>query len=96
MKRYFSRTIFRTIGATKYLAVMIIASLITSISLPAIASPPNSKFSDVSSSHWASKQIKTLANWKVIDGEVSGKYKPDGNLRRSELAKLLSLSLIHI
>jgi exopolysaccharide biosynthesis protein len=79
------------IRAIKLITLTIITAIISSSTIaPAFAAPPNASFKDVANKHWASKQIKTLANWQVIDGQANGDYKPNNNLRRSELAKLLS------
>ena len=49
---------------------------------PALAYP------DVSSNHWAAKQIEILTEKGVIVGYPDGTFKPDDNVTRAEFASM--------
>ena len=49
-------------------------------------------FSDVKTTHKYYKSIAILANKKIISGS-EGKFRPDGELTRAQIAKILTLAL---
>ena len=55
-------------------------------------SPTNPNFSDVKTTHKYYKSIAILANKKIIKGK-DGKFHPDGELTRAQIAKILTLAL---
>ncbi len=62
--------------------VITIAILITS-SVPAFAF-----YSDMTSNHWAYKQIKQLSEQSVVIGYPNGTFHPDENVTRAEFASM--------
>ena len=52
----------------------------------------NPNFSDVKTTHEYYKSIAILANKKIISGS-DGKFRPDGELTRANIAKILTLAL---
>lgn len=48
-----------------------------------------SGFSDLSSNHWAYKNISTLAESGVINGYPDGTFKPENTITRGEFFKLI-------
>lgn len=55
---------------------------VTAFTIPAFAYP------DVSSNHWAAKQIQILTEQGVIVGYPDGTFKPDDNVTRAEFASM--------
>ncbi|MDR1101536.1 MAG: S-layer homology domain-containing protein [Clostridiales bacterium] len=49
-------------------------------------------FPDVNSDHWAYSDIMTLANSGVVNGYEDGEFRPEGNLTRAEMAKIVVLA----
>ena len=43
--------------------------------------------------HWAAKEIKYLAEKKIINGFPDGTFKPESNITRAEFAKLFCIAL---
>ena len=62
--------------------VIMVALLITS-SVPAFAF-----YSDMTSNHWAYKQIKQLSEQSVVIGYPDGTFNPDENVTRAEFASM--------
>ena len=50
-------------------------------------------FSDLETSHWAYKNIITLAEKGIINGYENGTYKPEKAVTRGEFLKLIMVSL---
>lgn len=50
-------------------------------------------YTDVSSSHWAYKQIITAQARGWIQGDGTGLFRPDGDIKRSEVVKITNLVL---
>jgi hypothetical protein len=48
--------------------------------------PSESRFSDVSSDHWALKYIEYLAGLAIVLGYDNGTYRPDAEIDRGQLA----------
>ncbi len=62
--------------------MIVIAVLVTS-SVPAFAF-----YSDMTSNHWAHKQIKQLSEQSVVVGYPDGSFKPDEDVTRAEFASM--------
>ena len=62
--------------------VIMVALLVTS-SVPAFAF-----YSDMTSNHWAYKQIKQLSEQSVVIGYPDGTFNPDENVTRAEFASM--------
>ena len=62
--------------------VIMVALLVTS-SVPAFAF-----YSDMTSNHWAYKQIKQLSEQSVVIGYPDGTFNPDENVTRAEFASI--------
>ena len=50
-------------------------------------------FPDVGSGHWAYPYVKELTEKRIIAGYEDGTFRPDGQVTRSEFAKIMALSL---
>ncbi|MHB8841406.1 MAG: S-layer homology domain-containing protein [Candidatus Aquicultor sp.] len=81
------------IFATLLLAALLITVIFGGL-MPADAASRKS-FPDVGKHYWAADYILSLANYGIINGNADGKFKPTDNLRRSELAKLLTTAFIY-
>lgn len=46
-------------------------------------------YSDLSTSHWAYKQIEALSNEDIVVGYPDGTFKPDANVTRAEFATMV-------
>ncbi len=49
-------------------------------------------FDDVENSHWAKDAVKSLKDKGIINGDGSGKFRPDDFLTREELVKMIVLA----
>jgi len=76
-----------------FLAALVITCIFGGL-MPADAASRKS-FPDVGKHYWAANSILSLANYGIISGNAEGKFKPTANLRRSELAKLLTTAFIY-
>ncbi|WP_127585833.1 S-layer homology domain-containing protein [Paenibacillus koleovorans] len=56
--------------------------------------PPagNQQFTDVGSSHWAYEAIINMAQRNILSGYPDGMFRPDRNVTRAELAKIMVLA----
>lgn len=81
--------IFATLLSAALLITVVFGGL-----MPAEAASRTS-FPDVGKHYWAADYILPLANFGIINGNVDGKFKPTDNLRRSELAKLLTTAFMY-
>ncbi|MDR0930985.1 MAG: S-layer homology domain-containing protein [Clostridiales bacterium] len=66
--------------------------LATIILLPANFTTVQAKinYPDVPNTHWASRSINILAYEGVLDGYPDGTFKPDNNVTRGEMAKIIT------
>ncbi|MBQ9267858.1 MAG: S-layer homology domain-containing protein [Clostridia bacterium] len=67
-----------------FIALLVLAVLCLS-SLTVFAAT----FSDVSSSHWASKSITRLSAEEIINGDGNGNYRPEDEVSRAEFVTML-------
>lgn len=49
----------------------------------------HSKFDDVKESHWYYEAVMNLANLKIVSGDGTGNFNPNGNITREQMIKLL-------
>ncbi len=54
------------------------------------ATPAAGKYSDVTASHWAYKYIGALTEAGYLKGDTDGRFRPEDNITRAELAALLN------
>lgn len=47
------------------------------------------RFKDVSTKHWAYKEIMTMSDWKYINGFPNGTFAPSAKLTRGQMATIL-------
>ncbi len=52
-------------------------------------SQPETRFADVSQSHWAYTAVSYLADNFILDGYLDGSFKPENNITRAEFAKII-------
>lgn len=75
----------------------LVAFLLTFVFIASLSAAPalacEESFSDVSSSHWAYREIHDLAERGVISGYPDSTFKPDKILSRAEFAKMMVLAL---
>lgn len=57
----------------------------------AFAEAATPKFSDLDESHWAYESIEELVNAGIISGYPDGTFKPEGNITRAELVKIVNM-----
>ena len=50
-----------------------------------------SKFSDLDQMHWAYENIEKLVKAGIISGYPDGTFKPEGNITRAELVKIVNM-----
>ncbi|WEG16712.1 S-layer homology domain-containing protein [Alkalihalophilus pseudofirmus] len=78
----------------KFLATSVAAAVVVTAAAPAaLAAPADAKFSDVSSSHWAIKDINYLVEKGAIQGYPDGTFKPGNSITRAEIAVVLAKTL---
>lgn len=53
------------------------------------------QFSDIPKTHWAYKQINTLAFLKVVNGYDDGTFKPNNPITRAEAVKIIASMFVH-
>lgn len=51
------------------------------------------RFSDVSSNHWAAKEISFVADKGIATGDDSGKFRPDDSLTRAQASVMMTHAL---
>ncbi len=56
--------------------------------MPSVPYVPNRVFSDING-HWASRYAEELSKRGIINGYTDGTFRPENNITRAELAKLL-------
>ena len=49
------------------------------------------KFSDLDELHWAYESVERLVNAGIISGYPDGTFKPEGNITRAELVKIVNM-----
>ena len=49
------------------------------------------KFSDLDELHWAYESVEKLVNAEIISGYPDGTFKPEGNITRAELVKIVNM-----
>lgn len=67
----------------------LISCLLATMLLCSVAFAAN--FTDLSDSHWAYQYVNELVNTGVINGYEDGTFRPEANVTRAELAKLVSV-----
>ncbi len=67
----------------------LISCLLAVMLLSSVAFAAN--FTDLSESHWAYQYVDELVSTGVINGYEDGTFRPDANVTRAELAKLVSV-----
>ncbi|TWT07047.1 hypothetical protein FQV26_04330 [Planococcus sp. CPCC 101016] len=64
--------------------------LATALKIP--ASNKKTEYSDLSSDHWASSDIAAVTSAGLFNGYADGTFKPNKNITRAEMAKVLALA----
>jgi hypothetical protein len=57
-----------------------------------ITTPQQPTFSDVPAGHWAYAYVETAAAHGIINGYADGTFRPDANVTRAQVAKMVSLA----
>ncbi len=75
----------------KFIVLMLVTCLM--FTLPAFAEENTEKvkFTDLNESHWAYAGIEKLVEAGIISGYPDGTFKPEGNITRAELVKIVNL-----
>lgn len=75
----------------KFIVFMLVTCLM--VTLPAFAeeNAEKVKFSDLNESHWAYAGIEKLVEAGIIAGYPDGTFRPEGNITRAELVKIVNL-----
>jgi hypothetical protein len=75
---------------SKVFALMLIFAIVftSSASAEEIAAP---EFSDLDETHWAYEGINKLVGEGIIIGYPDGTFKPEGNITRAELVKIVNM-----
>lgn len=53
------------------------------------------QFTDLNESHWAHEGIKKLVEAGIVQGYPDGTFKPEGNISRAELVKIVNLIYLY-
>ncbi|MCX7921879.1 MAG: S-layer homology domain-containing protein [Clostridia bacterium] len=85
----------------KYMAIIVSLILVLTIGLTASAteestapvSTQDTKFSDVSTDHWAYEAIMLMSERKIINGYSDNTFKPDNPVTRAEFATMMVAAL---
>ncbi|WP_142827215.1 S-layer homology domain-containing protein [Planococcus soli] len=64
--------------------------LATALNIP--VSTKKTEYSDLSSGHWASSDIAAVTSVGLFNGYTDGSFKPNRNITRAEMAKVLALA----
>ncbi|MBX6378376.1 MAG: S-layer homology domain-containing protein [Clostridia bacterium] len=77
------------------LALLLLAAAVAAIGLPspAAAASPAPVFADLPADHWAAPAVSFLASEGVLEGRGAGRFEPDADVTRAELARM-SLALL--
>lgn len=75
----------------KSVALIIIFTVVFTQSIFGEEANTASQFSDLNESHWAYEGIEKLVDAGIIAGYPDGTFKPEGNITRAELIKIVNL-----
>jgi len=75
----------------KSVALIIIFTVVFTQSIFGEEANTASQFTDLNESHWAYEGIEKLVDAGIIAGYPDGTFKPEGNITRAELVKIVNL-----
>ncbi len=77
-------------GQNKYINTAVALSSTLVVSMAAMPSFAQSRFSDVSDRYWANQYVQSLTGANVISGFPDGTFQPDAQMTRAQFASILS------
>lgn len=78
-------------GSVKLISIILTIVMISTQFAFAEEEIPTPKFSDLDEMHWAYDGINKLVEKEIIVGYPDGTFKPEGNITRAELIKIINM-----
>ncbi|NLW54991.1 MAG: S-layer homology domain-containing protein [Clostridiaceae bacterium] len=70
-------------------SILLVVLIIVTLIVPVTNVQAASRYSDVSPTHWAYKQIESIASKGIIGGYPDGTFRPNNSITREEAAKMI-------